>query len=249
MRGKVIDSHAHLDFPSFNRDRDDVIERAIKNGVFIINSGIDLKSNKKTLSLFRDREGIWITLGQSPNDLKDLRAVEKNLEFIKEHADEAVAIGEIGLDFYRERREEMRKIQKEVFLKFLKLAEELEKPVVIHARDAEREAFEMIPEGVRAVFHCYAGTPELAKEIISSGHLISISTLVCFSRKHQEIAKALERGFTVETDSPFLSPRRGLRNEPFFVLDALKKISEIKEMREEEIVERVMRETKRFFDL
>ncbi|MBC7114432.1 MAG: TatD family hydrolase, partial [Archaeoglobi archaeon] len=137
MRGRVIDSHAHLDFPSFNRDREEVIQRAIERGVLIINSGIDLSSNRRALSLFKNFDGIWLTFGQSPNDLRDLRAVEKNIEFIKTHAEDAVAIGEIGLDFYRERREEMREIQRKVFLKFLKLAEELEKPVVIHAREAE----------------------------------------------------------------------------------------------------------------
>ncbi|MBC7115331.1 MAG: TatD family hydrolase, partial [Archaeoglobi archaeon] len=79
--------------------------------------------------------------------------------------------------------------------------------------------------------------------------LISISTLVCFSKKHQEIAAALEDGFTVETDSPFLSPRRRTRNEPVFVLDAVKKISEIKGGREEEIAERVLRETRKFFEI
>ncbi|MDI3502750.1 MAG: TatD DNase family protein [Archaeoglobi archaeon] len=249
MRGRVIDSHAHLDFPSFNRDREEVIQRAIERGVLIINSGIDLGSNKRTLSLFRDLDGVWITFGQSPNDLRDLKAVEKNIEFIRRHADDAIAIGEIGLDFYRERREEMREIQRKVFLNFLNLAEELEKPVVIHAREAEREAFEMIPEGIKAVFHCYGGTPELAEEIVRRGHLISISTLVCFSKRHQEIARALEDGFTVETDSPFLSPRRGMRNEPVFVLDAVEKISEIKGVEKEEIERRILRETRKFFEI
>jgi len=244
----VIDVHCHLDFDSFNRDREEVIRRALDRGVLMINSGIDLQSNRRCLSLFRDLEGIWITLGQSPNDLRDLRAVEKNLEFIEKHVEELVAIGEIGLDFYRERNERKREIQRDVFWKFLKLAEKLDKPIVIHARNAEREAFEMLPEGIRAMFHCYSGSPELAKEIADKGHLISISTLVCFSKKHEEIVRELGRGFVVETDSPFLSPRRR-RNEPIYVLDAIEKIAKLKKIKEDEVSKITLKTAVRFFDL
>jgi len=248
MKRRVIDAHCHLDFHAFERDREEVIQRALQSGVLMIDSGIDLKSNRRALDLFGDAEGIWITLGQSPNDLRDLKSAEKNLEFIKQHSEEAVAIGEIGLDFYRERSEERRRVQRRVFREFLELAEKLEKPVVIHARNAERDALEMLPEGLQAMFHCYSGTPELAKEIVERGHIISLSTLVCFSKKHEEVAKTLDRNFVVETDSPFLSPRRG-RNEPIYVLDAIEKISKLKKVREEEIAKKTYKTAVKFFEL
>ena len=248
----VIDTHCHLDFKNFNRDRDEVIQRGRKAGVTtIINSGIDLKTNRKSLELARRYDFVFATLGLNPNGLGETTdgEVEATLDQIRAHAKEIVGVGEAGLDYYRCPDERGRDRQREVFRKVVGLAEELDLPQVIHARLAEDEAFDVVKDLNKVVFHCYSGTVGTMKEALDRGFYISLATVVCRSAQHQVLARQvpLDR-LLIETDSPFLSPRKG-RNEPAYVLDGLHLIARIKGLPPEEVAEATTKNARKIFSL
>lgn len=248
---KLIDIHCHLDFKNFNKDREEVINRAKKKLTAVINSGASYEGNKKTLKLSKEYEGfIYPTLGFHPTNNepidRTIEEIEKNVEYI-------VGIGEVGMDFYRVEDPEERKRQEHIFKKFIELSNEYELPLVIHARECEDRVFEIVKElkdDSNVVFHCYSGSVELAKKILEEGYYISVPTLVCFSKHHQNIVKnlPLEKILT-ETDSPFLSPYRGKRNEPSFVEEAVKKIAELKSMSIEKVDEITDRNARKVFNI
>ncbi len=160
--------------------------------------------------------------------------------------------GEIGLDFYYAKTEEERKNQREIFHHFLNLAVELDKPVVLHARDAEREVFEAIQRaGVKAYFHSYSGPADLALEIVENGHIIGINTGIDFIPP--AVKKAAEvlplESIIVETDAPYMSPYKGEKNYPWNVEYAVRRIAEIKGLEFEEVEKTTEKNTIQFFDL
>lgn len=249
---EVIDTHCHLDFKNFNKDRDEVIRRALDAGVTtMINSGIDLKTNRKTLQLAKKYDFIRPTLGLNPNGLGEATdaEVEATLEQIRSHAKEIVGVGEAGLDYYRCADEKGRARQREVFGKVVALAEELDLPQVIHARIAEDEAFDMVKDLSKVVFHCYSGTVATMREALDREFYISLATVVCRSAQHQVLARQvpLDR-LLIETDSPFLSPKRG-RNEPAYVLDGLHLIARIKDLPPEDVAEATTANARKIFNL
>ena len=249
---EVIDTHCHLDFKNFNKDRDEVIKRALDAGVTtMINSGIDLKTNRKTLDLAKKYDCVRMTLGLNPNGLGEMtdEEVDATLDQIRSHAREIVGVGEAGLDYYRCPDQKGRDRQRTVFGKVVLLAEELDLPQVIHARLAEDEAFDMVKDLNKVVFHCYSGTAGTMKEAVDRGFYISLATVVCKSVQHQVLASQvpLER-LLIETDSPFLSPRRG-RNEPAYVLDGLNLIAKIKGLPPEDVAQATAANAKKIFNL
>ncbi|AGF96711.1 Deoxyribonuclease YcfH [Methanosarcina mazei Tuc01] len=209
----IIDSHCHLDFPKFNPDREEAIQRARKAGVVgMVNSGISLKGNRISLELTEKNEDIHAALGLSPDigregSDKDINAI---LAQIEANAGKAVAIGEAGLDFQDCKTDEERRRQTASFKKVIELAKNLEKPLVVHARMAEAEVLELARDVDTVIYHCYSGSVETMKEIVDAGYYISLATLVCFSEHHQTLAAEVPpENLLLETDSPFLSPRRG----------------------------------------
>ncbi|MGZ4901365.1 MAG: TatD family hydrolase [Halobacteriota archaeon] len=245
MNWRVIDSHCHINMPAFDRDRTDVLERAQHADVALINSGIDLESNVATKRLL-DYKNVFASYGLSPLNYKKALDV---IHFIRQNVNSACAIGEVGLDFYHVKQESERTRQEDVLHKFIELSEELDLPLVLHTRDAEERVFKLAHNLDIAVYHCYGGSIELAKEIIDCGHFISVSTRVCRSAQHKELVKALPReNLIIETDSPFLSCRKG-RNEPLFVRDALNAISLIWEEKPEDAASILLKNTKKAFDL
>ncbi|MDH7597711.1 MAG: TatD family hydrolase [Methanothrix sp.] len=248
----VIDAHCHLDFKHFNKDRMDVIERARSAGVVeMINSGVDLQTNRETLKLARSHEFIHATLGLSPNSLDRMRPgdVDLVLDEIRQNSREIIGVGEAGLDYYRCSDPALRKQQVEVFRKVIQLAEELDKPLVIHARDTEDMAFDIVKDLGKVVFHCYSGSLETMRKIVDRGFYISIATVVCRSVKHQALARSVPVDqLLLETDSPFLSPRRG-RNEPSFILDSLNLIARMRGMESEELARTTVRNTRRIYGM
>lgn len=248
----VIDAHCHLDFKHFNRDRMDVIERARAAGVVeMINSGVDLQTNRETLKLARSHGFIHATLGLSPNSLDRMRPgdVELVLDEIRQNSGEIIGVGEAGLDYYRCSDPALRKQQVEVFRRVIRLAGELEKPLVIHARDTEDMAFDLVKDMEKVVFHCYSGSLETMRKIVDRGFYVSIATVVCRSVKHQTLARNVPLDqLLLETDSPFLSPRRG-RNEPSFILDSLNLIARMRGMDPEELAAATVRNTRRIYGI
>jgi len=248
----VIDSHCHLDFKQFNKDRDAVIQRARDCDVAkMINSGVDFSTNQKSLELAKRHDFIFATLGLSPNILGALDEGDLNrlLEQIKENAGSAVGIGEAGLDYYHCKEAAQRDRQAQVFRRIIDLAESLGLPLVIHSRDAESRALEMVRHLDKVVFHCYSGSLATMKEAVDRGFYISLATNLCRSAQHQILARNVPLDhLLVETDSPFLSPRSG-RNEPAFVQDSVRLIAKIRGMEPQEIARLTAENTRRVYGI
>ncbi len=243
---ELIDSHCHLDFPQFRSDLDQVLERADRAGVKgMVNAGVDFKSNNSTMALAGRFDFITPALGLSPNrNPKDLEAVTLQ---IWENLSQISAIGEVGLDYHYNKVE--RNLQLEVFRGFIGLAQETGLPLVIHAREAEKEALKALGGcDVQAVFHCYSGSLDTLEEVLDSGHLVSLATLVCFSAHHQQLAETVPlESLLLETDSPHLSPHRGERNEPAHIRDLAEKIASLKETPLEEVARQTTRNARKIF--
>ncbi|VVB69866.1 Tat-linked quality control protein TatD [uncultured archaeon] len=248
----VIDAHCHLDFKQFNKDRDSVLERARSSGVVrMINSGVDYSTNQKSLELAKKYDFISVTLGLSPNTLDDIKEIELNrlMEQIRENSGQAIGIGEAGLDYYHCKDAGQRQRQAEVFKKVIDMAESLHLPLVIHSRDAEQQALNMVKHLDKVVFHCYSGSLGTMKDALDRGYYISLATNICRSGHHQILARnvSLEQ-LLIETDSPFLSPRGG-RNEPCNVLESVRLIGRIRGMEPQEIATKTSENTKRIYNI
>lgn len=176
---------------------------------------------------------IYPTLGLHPVDAAKMedKIIKTIIEEIEDNIEKAVGVGESGLDFHHTRDLEGRRRQEKIFRLFIELAIEYELPLIIHARDSERKAFKIIKEHPieNVIFHCYSGSLDTAKNIIEEGYYLSFSTMVCFIDHHQKLIKDLPlQSILTETDSPYLSPFKGKRNEPSFIEEAVKKIAQIK---------------------
>lgn len=225
-----IDLHCHIDMCEAKPS--EIVERAKKAGVGIIaNSGINPERIKKTLEFIAEFKEIRASLGIYPVEMLELSEAEikKQFDIIRKNKDEVIAIGEIGMDLKEAQQIEK---QKENFRKLIKLAIELDKPILVHSRKAEKECIDIIEEeGIKKVImHCFSGNFNLVKRIIDNGWYMTIPTNITFSEHFQKIAKEapIEQLFC-ETDSPFLHPEKGKRNnEPANVIESYKKIAEIK---------------------
>ncbi len=248
----IIDSHCHLDFPKFNRDREETIIRAREAGVVgMINSGISLKGNRISLELAEKNEDINATLGLSPDIGREGTDKEINdiLAQIEANAEKAVGIGEAGLDFQDCKTKEERERQTAAFKKVIELAKDLNKPLIVHARLAEAEVLKLVKGVDTVIYHCYSGSIEIMREIVDMGYYISLATLVCFSEHHQTLAEAVPlENLLLETDSPFLSPRKG-RNEPAFIADSVPIIAQLKDMEPAEIAKSTTENARRAFNI
>jgi TatD DNase family protein len=164
-----------------------------------------------------------------------------------------VGIGETGLDFHEITDTNAQKRQINLFQTFIKLSEEYELPLIIHARGAEKKAFEMVKKASsidNVVFHCYGGDAETAERIVLEGYHISLSTIVCFSEHHQNLAERIPlTNILTETDSPYLSPFKGIRNEPAFVEEAVKVIAEKKSISMGEVDKKTEKNAKKIFKI
>ena len=253
----LIDSHAHLDDRRFNRDRDMIIKKLQDNGIeLVINIGADLKTSIASVSLADKYENIYAAVGVHPHSAKEVD--ESTIEILRSFAsrEKVVAIGEIGLDFYRDLSP--RDVQRKWFKEQIKLAKEVDLPVVIHSRDADQEVFDTIKEAqdgtLRGVMHCYSGSAELAREFIKLGFYISLAGPVTFNnaRVPKEVAKAVPLDkLLIETDAPYLTPEpyRGKRNEPIFVKYVAGTIADIKGITYEELAKATNRNTKELFGI
>jgi TatD DNase family protein len=231
--------------PSFDGDRQSVIDRAFVARIALINSGISLRSNNATKDLLQ-HENVYAAFGLSPLNLGEKTLVD---EFIRQNADSAIAIGEVGLDFYHATGERQRIEQEDTFREYIRLGQELDLPLVIHSRDAEERVFKLVQKVDRAIYHCYGGNAELLNAIADCGHYISIPTRICRSQHHQNLVEgAPPETIIVETDSPYQAARRG-RNEPALIGDAVTAISRIWDITLEETASILIKNTLKAFNL
>ena len=239
----LCDTHAHLDFNDFEQDRDGVIERAHEAGVMcIINPGCDIETSKKAVHLSRTYRAVYAAVGIHPNSTHEA-APGDILEIARLASDPGVvAIGEIGLDFYRDRSP--RDVQIRAFRSQLDLARTLDLPIIIHFRAVEYDGIERIGEhyfqGLRGVFHCFGGSVGFAEKVLSLGFYIGFDGPLTY-RNSDRIDVAhfvpVERCL-IETDAPFLTPQkyRDRRNEPAYVAEVAYKLAEIKAMDADEVI-------------
>ncbi len=245
----MIDIHAHLCFPQFNEDREKVIAKCKEELTAVIVSSARYDESLCVLKIVREHKGfLFASLGCHPTELQDAK---KMIDLIRMHAEEIVAIGEVGLDYHWVKEDVKRKRQKEVFARFIALAEELEKPLILHTWDAEKDAFEMVKHvKIPVVFHCFSGSLELLKDILSRGFYVSISTHVLFSKHHRKLVRVLPlENLLLETDSPFLSPVKHERNYPWNIKLSAQKIAEIKHLDVNEVLESAKNNAIRIFNL
>ena len=223
----LVDSHCHLDARRFETDRETVIVRAAESGVtHIVNPGVDLPSSRSAVKLAQQHECIYAAVGFHPHEAKALDASAlKELERLAA-SPKVVAIGEIGLDYYRDLSP--RDVQRRAFETQLELAAELGLPVIIHDRDAHQDVLTILRDwrksldGRAGVMHSFSGDTRLAEQVLALGFSIGVSGPVTYSNagRLRETVRAVpwER-LLIETDAPYLTPHphRGQRNEPAYV--------------------------------
>ncbi len=248
---RLVDTHCHLDNEKFDEDRLDVIDRIKGNLEFCVNIGYDLASSKKSLELAKKYDFIYAVIGVHPIDIAEYNEeIEKELELLAKDS-KVVAIGEIGLDYHW--MTEPKEIQQERFRRQLELAKRLNKPVVIHTRDAMEDTVNILKEypNITGVIHCYPGSLETAKQLVDRFYLGIGGTLTFKnSKKIVEVVKniPLDR-IVIETDCPYLTPEpfRGKRNEPIYVEYIAKKIAEIKEITVEDVAKITTENAKKLY--
>ena len=234
---ELIDSHAHLDGEKFADDRAAVIERARENGVVkIITMGDSLESSARSVALAEEFESVYVAVGIHPEEAQPMTTATDEQLAAWAAQEKVVAIGEIGLDYYWEKDEEKRALQRAIFVRQLDLARQLKLPVCIHDREAHGDMMKILKtegRGLRGVLHCYSGSWEMAAELLKGDWYFGIDGPLTYKNaaKLPEIVQRLpaER-ILVETDSPYLSPMpfRGKRNEPAHVLYVAKKAAELR---------------------
>ncbi len=240
-----FDTHAHLDDPRFDEDRESLIQSFKENNIdLVLNIGSTLENSFKGVELSKKYDNIYCAVGVHPEGILDLP--ENYLETLEKLFDnkKTLALGEIGLDYHYDTPKD---IQKKYFIEQLQLANNLKKPVIIHDRDAHADCLEIIKANLpeKFVFHCYSGSPETAREILNLGGYISFTGVITFknANKLPEVAKyvPLDRMF-IETDCPYLSPEpyRGKRNSPLNVPLVAQKIAELRK----ESIETIAKATK-----
>ena len=228
----IVDTHCHLYFEELNKDLDGVLSRANELGVnTFICVGTNINDSHESLTLAQKYKNIYATAGIHPHDSKD--AAEDDLQELRKLLDneKIVAVGEMGLDYFRNISNS--DTQKIVFKDQLKLAEETNKPIVFHNREADEDIINILSDfpNVIGVAHCFSSSYETAIKLIEMGFYISFSGNLTFKNSHlPEVAKKLPLDrLLVETDSPFLSPVpfRGKTNEPGRTRYVVEKLAEI----------------------
>ena len=258
MSVSLVDTHAHLHFPELAADLDAVLERARAAGVVgMVTIGTDRETNPAAVALAERREGIYATVGIHPHDAGDATEADfEAMERLARGSARVVALGEMGLDFFRNLSP--RDAQERVLRRQLELARRLGKPVVIHCRDAHPEALailagERVGE-VGGVMHCFSADVEVARRCLDLGLYISLAGPVTYknARALPDVARAVPADrLVLETDCPFLPPHphRGQRNEPAWVAITAARVADLRGVTLEALGERTTENARRLFRL
>lgn len=239
MIPKYFDIHSHLNFPDFDDDREEVIKRTLDNGIWTIIVGTDFESSRKSIEISEKYEGLFVSVGLHPTDKgNEIFDIEKYRELAKHP--KVMAIGECGIDIFRREKDDLAR-QKDIFKQQIELAIELDKPLMIHCRDAHGDVLEILNSykcpKLRGDIHFFSGSLEQARKFLDLGFYLSFAGPITFARDYDEVIRniSLDR-IMAETDCPFAAPipYRGQRNEPLYVLEVAKKIAGIRGISEEE---------------
>jgi TatD DNase family protein len=263
MEIKYFDVHSHLNLSQFDEDREEVIQKLKDKNIYTITVGADYKSSLLAVELADKHENLYAAVGLHPSDVF---IEEFNYEKILDLAQnkKVVAIGECGLDYFRDNSEEFKRKQKEIFELHIKIAIKTNKTLMIHARPTKgsMDAYEdvlMILENykkdypeIRANFHFFAGNLDIANKIINLGFTISFDGPITFSTDYDELIKNVPIEYImVETDSPFAAPLpyRGKRCEPWMVEEIVRQISKIKNIDFEDLNNILINNSKNTFGI
>lgn len=251
---KIIDTHTHIYDQKFEEDFDRVIRDIKEKMEGIVSIGFDLESSRKSVELSKKYDFIYAVVGVHPVDIsKYSENVEKELEKIATEEKKVVAIGEIGLDYYW--MADSKEVQAEGFRKQMKLAEKIQKPVVIHTRDALQDTLDILKEfpNVKGILHCYPGSYEAARPFLERYYLGIGGTLTFKNnRKTKELVEVLPlENIVIETDCPYLTPVpfRGKRNEPIYTQYVAEEIAKIKNKTVEEVIEKTTYNAKKIYGI
>jgi TatD DNase family protein len=269
---KYFDVHTHIQFPAFSEDRQAVLDRLKETKTWVINVGTQYQTSKEALLLAESvAEGIYATVGLHPihtgpswHDKNEFKEEEKSFTaqgevFNRDQyrqlatSEKVVAIGECGLDYFR-LPSESKEIQKQAFIEQIHLANEINKPLMLHIREAYNDSYEILKSEakVSANVHFFSGDWPTAKKFLDLGCMLSFTGVITFARNYDEVIKNMPLGSILsETDAPYVAPvpYRGKRNEPSYVSLVVKKIAEIRNVEEEVIAETLVRNALRFFKI
>ena len=249
----LFDTHAHLNDPAFDADRDGLIRGLPEKGVgLVMNIGCCLESSRDCVKMADTYPHIYATVGSHPDSANEVNdAVLDEYRMLCKHP-KVKAIGEIGLDYYYE--DIPRDIQQKAFRMQMELAQEVGLPVVVHERDAHQDGLMIVKDfpTVTGVFHCYSGSAEMARQLVNMGWYIGFTGVLTFknARKAVETAASspLER-IVLETDCPFMAPEpfRGKRNDPGYLYRMAEKLAEIRGISVAEVEEITTRNAKKLY--
>lgn len=272
----IIDTHSHLSFKGYDKDREEVILRTQKEGVVCVDVGTKYETSQRAIELAEKNKGIYATVGMHPIHIKtDLLKLRLDPEegaftplgedFDKEKYKElaisskkVIAIGEIGLDYYYKpksklKREQYKENQKKVFIEQLDLAKELELPVIIHCRMAHEDMLEILKDKKsKGVIHCFTGNLEEAKKYIDLGFYLGINGIIDKLDLKEVIEKVSLDNILVETDCPYLTPLaegKDKRNEPIFVKHVISKIADIKGLDFDKVAQKTTENAQKLFKI
>jgi len=270
----IFDSHCHPQFPQYDKDREEVFKRTLEQGVFMICVGTDLETSKQGIELAQAYENIWAAVGIHPNDSEVLNITNNVLREFENllNNKKVVAVGEVGVDYYRTTDINKQEKQREIFGKFIELACKHKKPLIIHVRDAgkgstgkihldmvsilkqynfyhDRE-MDYIPR--TGVMHSFTGSTDDAKKYLDLGFYLGFNGIITFARQYDEVIKYTPlENILLETDAPYLTPEpyRGQRNEPTYVIEVAKKIAELKNEPLEKVIEITTKNCQNLFNI
>lgn len=251
---QLIDCHAHINSEDFDKDRDAVLLAAENSGVIaILDSGTNLQENKKVLALAKQFKILKPCLGWQPEQINS-EAAKENLDFIKSAigTNEVVAIGEVGLDFWRAKLDAEKEKQKEIFKIYINLAKELNLPIVTHSRSAGKYVIEILEKekAERVCMHAFDGKFGSAQKGVELGYYFSIPPSIIRSNQKQNLVKNLPlENLLLESDAPALDPNLKERNTPVNIKIAAQKIAEIKKIDANEVIKITTKNAKVLFRL
>ena len=261
----LIDTHAHLDFSQFDKDREKIIKELEELDIKVINVGSHKQACLDSIELAKKHKNIYAAVGIHPHDAEEVKDIPELIKFLKSlvKKDKVIAIGECGLDYYsfdqgkfrKDLNPETKNKQKEVFKAQLEFAQKIKLPVIIHNRESHDDLLRIIKDFKgKGVIHCFSGDKKFLKEVLGLGFYIGFDGNITFKNAQdlQEIVKAtpIDR-ILIETDCPFLTPEpfRGLRNEPKNVKITAEFIAELKQLSFSKLIPILNKNTKNLFGI
>lgn len=264
----LVDTHAHLNFSAFKADADAVIRRSLAAGVFLINAGAQYSTSVRAVEYAEKYEGVFAAVGLHPIHIQDEEFdYGKYLELAKK--EKVVAIGEMGLDYYHMDADTqiqmdtndtkvaaIKNRQKEIIAEGIKLANEVQRPMMLHCREAYDDLLEILqnnPAEKKGVIHCFVGSWKVAQKFIKLGYKIGLNGIITYSPSYDKLIKNISlEDILLETDCPYLNPQplpRDGRNEPANARYVAAKIAEIKNISAEEVAAATTQTAQALFDL